>query len=168
MSWEESMSDFPMFNIEDWEEIAPKIDFCFKDEKLRRHWKRASKKRLLKLNVVLGNRIRCLLHYGLKEKKSTKHWEDTVGYTVDDLVKRLKKTLPEGVTWKVFMENRNDYHIDHIIPQSVFNYETEGDMDFKRCWALSNLQILPALENIKKSAKINKPFQPCLLLRPRL
>lgn len=164
----QGVDDFPAFDIEDWEEIAPKIDFCFKDEKLRRQWKRARKKRFLMLKEVLGNRMRRSICYGLKGKKNKKHWENIVGYTVDDLIKRLKKTLPKGVTWDIFMENRRDYHIDHIIPQSAFNYETTGDMDFKRCWALSNLQILPASENISKMTKIDKPFQPCLFLRPWL
>jgi len=63
------------------------------------------------------------------------------------------------------MANRKDYHIDHIIPQSAFNYETPKDLDFKKCWALTNLQILSSVENMKKSAKLDKPFQPSLLLR---
>jgi len=37
--WEESqgINEISAFDIKDWEEIAPKIDFIFKDEKLRRH-----------------------------------------------------------------------------------------------------------------------------------
>lgn len=34
--------------------------------------------------------------------------------------------------------------------------------DFKRCWALRNLQLLPAKDNLRKNAKIGKPFQPSL------
>ena len=170
--WEESqgINEIPAFDIKDWEEIAPKIDFIFKDEKLRRHWKRASEKRCARPEVRLGYNMSCAINFALKLRKSRKdrrHWEDLVGYTAKDLVERLKKTLPKGVTWEEFIENRADYHIDHIIPQSVFNYETSEDIDFKRCWALSNLQILPALENIHKMTKIDKPFQPSLLLRPR-
>jgi len=134
-------------------------------EKGKRASKRVSKKRYSKLEVVLSYRISGGINQALKGKKNWQHWEDLVGYTIDDLIKRLKKALPKGVTWEVFTKNRSKYHIDHIIPQACFNYETANDMDFKKCWALSNLQILPARENVRKHDKIAKPFQPSLLLR---
>ena len=45
-----------------------------------------------------------------------------------------------------------------------FTYETPEDIDFKRCWALKNLQPLEAKENLRKQAKLDKPFQPSLLV----
>lgn len=46
---------------------------------------------------------------------------------------------------------------------AVHNFETTEDDDFKRCWALSNLQLLPAFDNLSKGSKIDKPFQPSLI-----
>lgn len=34
----------------------------------------------------------------------------------------------------------------------------------RRCWALKNLRLLLAKDNIKKKDKLKKPFQPSLLL----
>lgn len=56
------------------------------------------------------------------------------------------------------------WHIDHKIPKSAFNFETPEDIDFKRCWALKNLQPLWAAENIKKHDRVDKPFQPSLAI----
>lgn len=96
------------------------------------------------------------------DTKNGRHWEDLVGYTVEQLIKHLEKQFTEEMTW----ENHGSYwHIDHIIPIAVFNFEKAEDIDFKRCWALENLQPLWASENMSKGAKIDKPFQPSLALR---
>ena len=54
------------------------------------------------------------------------------------------------------------WHIDHIFPLSVFNYTKPEHIDFKRAWALKNLQPMWAKENYQKHNKLEKPFQPCL------
>jgi 5-methylcytosine-specific restriction endonuclease McrA len=59
-------------------------------------------------------------------------------------------------------DNCNEWHIDHIIPKAAFNYEKPEDIDFKKCWALKNLQPLWAKENHEKKDKLLKPFQPSL------
>jgi hypothetical protein len=53
------------------------------------------------------------------------------------------------------------WHIDHKIPVSAFNLRCEEDI--KRCWALKNLQPMFADENVMKSDKLDKPFQPMLI-----
>ena len=56
----------------------------------------------------------------------------------------------DKMTW----DNYGEYwHIDHIKPQSLFNFESFEDDEFKECWALDNLQPLSAEENRKKSNK---------------
>ena len=35
---------------------------------------------------------------------------------------------------------------------------------FERCWALKNLRLLPAKENFAKKDKLEKPFQPSLMI----
>ena len=99
----------------------------------------------------------------LKNGKDDKSWLNLVPYTLDDLIKRLKKTLPEGYTWNDYLK-KNVLHLDHVIPISVHNFESYENIDFKRCWALKNLQLLPAKENLIKGTKLTKHFQPSLLL----
>jgi len=44
------------------------------------------------------------------------------------------------------------------------NIETAKDIDFKRAWDLKNLQPLWKHDNLSKGAKLDKPFQPSLLI----
>jgi hypothetical protein len=99
--------------------------------------------------------------YGaLKGEKGGRGWQEIVGYTLEDLSSHLEKLFQPGMTW----ENYGEWHIDHIIPKLVFQYESPEHIDFGRCWALSNLQPLWAVDNLKKGAKLTKPFQPSLML----
>lgn len=77
-------------------------------------------------------------------------------YDIDDLKNHLEKQFQTGMTW----ENFGQWHIDHKIPLSVFNYTTPDDLDFKRAWALSNLQPLWAQDNLVKHTRLFEPFQP--------
>ena len=110
----------------------------------------------------LNSSMRRGMNFSLKGQKGGKKWLTLVDFTVQELKAHLEKQFTGDMTW----ENQGSYwHVDHKIPIAVFNFETPEDIDFKRCWALKNLQPLEAIENIKKSAKIGKTFQPSLLLR---
>jgi len=124
-------------------------------------WKKERHKIDLKYN--LNKKISETIRTSLKGNKNGRHWEDLVGYILNDLIKRLKKTLPVGYGWQAFMEGK--LHIDHIIPISAFNFTKSEHPDFKRAWALKNLQLLPARENIIKSNHLTRPFQPALKLK---
>ena len=108
----------------------------------------------------LNRRIKGLIGLSLKGNKAGRHWESLVDYTLNDLIKRLNNTMPVGYTWKDFLTGK--LQIDHIIPKKVFNFTKPEHTDFKRCWALSNLRLLPAKENLNKAAKLFRPFQPAL------
>ena len=110
-----------------------------------------------RLNRLMGSSIWKIL----KSKKDGKSWIKYTDYTLGELVEHLKSTLPKGYTWDDYI-NGADLHIDHIIPKSIFNITSMECTDFKRCWSLNNLQLLPAKENLIKGAKLNKPFQPSL------
>ena len=101
--------------------------------------------------------MKIAINRALKGNKNGRHWEILVGYTLNNLMKRLKKTVPKGCTWQDFLEGK--LVIDHKIPKSIFNFSKSEHIDFKRCWALKNLQLLPAEENWKKSNKLEKAFQ---------
>jgi len=106
----------------------------------------------------LNNSMSCALRRSLKGKsKSRRHWEGLVGFTVDQLKKHLEKKFKPGMDW----ENYGKYwHIDHKTPQAAFNFERPEDLDFKRCWALKNLQPMEAKQNMGKGAKVENQFQP--------
>lgn len=60
-------------------------------------------------------------------------------------------------------DNYGKWHIDHKTPKSVFNFTQAEHRDFKRCWALKNLQPMWAEDNHSKGAKLTNHFQPSLL-----
>ena len=126
--------------------------------KLNNEYKIKKYKTNIKYN--LNSKVSAAIKLALKGNKNGRHWEDLVGYSCNDLIKHLKQTIPEGYTWEDVLTAK--LQIDHIIPLRVFNYTSPEHMDFKRCWALSNLRLLPARENLIKAGKIIKPFQPCL------
>lgn len=109
-----------------------------------------------KLDRNLSNTIR----NDLNGNKKNRHCYTLIGYTRDKLIKHLTKLMPEGYSWQDYLEGK--LHLDHIVPRSAFNYTKPEHLDFKRCWALKNLRLLPAKENIMKSNHLDKPFQPAL------
>ncbi|MBA7512983.1 hypothetical protein ES705_04992 [subsurface metagenome] len=108
------------------------------------------------LNYKMGRNI----GKALKANKAGRHWESLTGYTLAELIKQLNKTMPKGYTWQGFLSR--ELHIDHIIPIVAFNFTKPEHIDFKRCWALSNLRLLPAKENLSKHYKLTRSFQPAL------
>lgn len=120
-----------------------------------------NKRKRLTLKGKLCDRIATNLYYSLKGNKNGRGWESILGYTYKQLNRHLTKTMPKGYTWDDYMMGK--LHIDHKVPVKVFNFNKTDDIDFKKCWALKNLQLLPAIENIKKGAKLTKHFQPSLI-----
>lgn len=99
-----------------------------------------------KIDNAISGGIYKHLQYN-KIKKSNRHWEDIVGYTLEQLMQHLESQFKSDMSW----DNYGVYwHIDHIKPKSWFLYESIQDESFKECWALSNLQPLLATENCSK------------------
>ena len=96
----------------------------------------------------------------LKGKKNGRSWESLVDYTYKDLMDHIENQFVEGMSW----ENMGEWHIDHKIPLVVHNFTKPTHMDFSRAWSLENLQPLWAKDNMRKHAKLDKPFQPSLAL----
>ena len=112
---------------------------------------------------IARNRIRSKatnLIMDILKKGKQKHQQfiDTFGYSPNLLKKNLLRKMPKGYTWDDFLSA--DLHLDHIVPVAVFNYENMSQPDFFRAWHYTNLQLLPARENLKKSKKLFKLFQP--------
>jgi len=117
-------------------------------EKERLRWH----KRKSDPSYLTSRKISKRIHFTLKKVKANTSWTTMVPYSLKDLIKRLKRTMPDGYNWQDFLEGR--LHIDHIDPISAFNYEKPEDIDFQRCWALKNLRLLPAQANMMKGGKL--------------
>lgn len=98
-----------------------------------------------RLNTLIGNAIRNTV-----KDKGVKKWEQLAGYSISTLQKHLETTLPENVSWNDYLSG--GYHIDHIIPVSMFNFKSYQDPEFKKCWNYRNLRILTGTDNLHKLA----------------
>lgn len=105
----------------------------------------------------IKERISCLIRIGIKRRSATKRgsvW-GKLGYSAMDLKLHLESKFLPGMSW----ENRDEWHIDHIIPQSYFRFTNTEDEEFKQCWSIDNLRPLWAADNIRKSNKIHNSIQ---------
>lgn len=108
----------------------------------------------------LNDSVRNNMRSSLRGQKDGRPWESLVGYDLGALMVHLEALFADGMTW----DNYGEWHIDHIIPVSAFNFSSPEHIDFHRCWALSNLQPLWARENLSKNARLVEDFQPSLAL----
>jgi hypothetical protein len=106
-----------------------------------------------KISHCISTRIR----QSLNGFKNEKHWENLVGYTLQELKDHLEKSFKPGMTWNNY--GYKGWHIDHIKPISSFNITDYECDDFKKCWSLNNLQSLWAKENIRKGDKLDEYYR---------
>ena len=134
-------------------------DKLHKDKKLQRDRKYANTTRKVKrrnrrvadFKYRLDSNVSCLMSISLKHFKAGRKWESLVGYNLEDLVAHLEKQFDNKMNW----ENYGSYWwVDHIKPRSLFCYDKPEDIEFRKCWALENLQPLEKIMNIKKGNKI--------------
>lgn len=93
---------------------------------------------------ILSHTISSAIYRVLRNIKSDRHWEDLVGYSIQELKEYLELQFDENMNW----ENMGDYwEIDHIVPLNLFHYNTEQDEQFKICWSLANLRPLEKIAN---------------------
>lgn len=93
----------------------------------------------------IGRRIRQSL-FGVGKSVS---WTKLVNFSLDELKIHLEKQFTEGMSW----DNYGEWHIDHIVPVDSFRITSESCEDFRKCWALDNLQPLWKLDNLRKANK---------------
>ncbi|SOB60630.1 putative prophage protein [Pseudodesulfovibrio profundus] len=110
-----------------------------------------------KVSYNVSKRIAAGMRFSLKDGVANggAHWEDLVGYNYSQLERRLKKTMPKSYSWDDFLSG--DLHIDHIRPIASFNITSADCFDFKQCWALDNLRLLPASQNRLKKDNLLAP-----------
>ena len=123
-------------------------------KKINKH-KRDRKK--IDIHYKLRLNISALIYKRLKHKLLGKNGKSTwsfLPYTVDDLIKHLESLFQPWMNWGNYGEKAGCWVIDHKKPDSLFHYTSVEDKEFQKCWALSNLQPLEYIENIKKSDKL--------------
>lgn len=96
----------------------------------------------------VNNALRCRIWSSLNGAKWGRTF-DLVGYSLEGLLAHLERQFTKGMSW----ENYGEWHIDHIIPLSAFDYKSASDPEFRAAWALANLRPLWAKDNLTKSAK---------------
>lgn len=103
----------------------------------------------------MSRRLRHALNKRNIDKKNATF--EILGYSVKQLIEHLESKFEDGMTWDNAGRKKGIrcWHIDHIIPDAVFNYSSFEDEDFKKCWALENLQPLWEEDNLQKSSKLN-------------
>lgn len=107
---------------------------------------------------VLRSRLSRRMRHALKGRNLSKGWLsvfDILGYSPEQLKQHLESKFQVGMTW----DNREQWHVDHIVPDSWFTYSSINDEQFKKCWSLENLQPMWKLENISKNNRYSGPHK---------
>lgn len=103
----------------------------------------------VKLRSNMTSRMNLALKHGYKSDKT----KNLIGCSINKLKEHLEDQFEEGMTW----DSREEWHIDHEIPVSVFDLD-----DFKQqkvAFHWSNVQPLWAKDNRKKHDKIPNLFK---------
>ena len=124
------------------------------------------KPRYLSKNLTIKEKIDreifSYFHQLIKKNRTNEYYEDILGYSNIEFKTRFNKLFKKGMSWA----NHGEWHIDHIIPRSVFGFKTIDDVDFRRCWKLNNLQPLWREENLIKKNTILVDFQHSFVFYP--
>lgn len=134
-------------------EKAIKVDYrkvpANKDRMRLYHRRYKNKRRLTDPAYRLRVDIPTIIRRATKKR----YYNDSVWkylpYTPQDLKHHLESQFDSSMTWN---NHGTGWHIDHIIPQAAFHYDSETHPDFQKCWALNNLRPLNAKLNMKKSS----------------
>jgi len=114
-----------------------------------------------RLRGIVSNSIGC----ALKRNGSSKNGSSIINhlpYSIEELKKHLEQQFESWMTWqnwgkydpKTWKEddiNTWTWQIDHIIPQSSFDFT--NDEEIKKCWALSNLRPYSAKSNVIEGSR---------------
>lgn len=118
----------------------------------REYSRNAMRKKLANPADKLHSNVSRAIRASVKDK-GRRSWEQLVGYSLNDLIVHIEKQFTSGMTWQSHGRGRGKWHIDHIIPRSLFAFSSASDPEFKACWALPNLRPMWSEQNISKHAK---------------
>jgi len=102
-----------------------------------------------KIECTLRIRLRKLVKNNINGKNSKGNiFNKFIGCTTNELIKHLESKFTDNMSWS----NHGQWHIDHIIPCSNFNFLDPDEHN--KCFHYTNLQPLWGIDNIKKSNKL--------------
>lgn len=118
----------------------------------RRAWTRAwSKERKMQSpSFDISCRLRVNLAQALSRHSAggkSGSTEALIGCTMAEFIMHLESKFCDGMNW----ENRNLWHIDHIVPCAAFDLTNPEEQ--KKCFHYSNLQPLWARDNLVKNKR---------------
>ena len=124
------------------------------------HKERRKKDIVARLKHHIATRVAKQLANSDESKESlktlTSNLETYLGYKLFKLKKRLAQQVKSeyGVSLREAFDL--NYHVDHTKPLSLFNVTSLSCQEFKDCWQISNLRLIPAEENLTKGARYNE------------
>lgn len=159
----EKVSEYRKSYYDEHAEEAKQYSKEYRENNLEasRAWARDNDKRKTDSVAKLRNTISGLIRHQIKSgggSKAGKSVSKYLGFTADELKTHLENQFKSWMTW----DNYGRYHaktwddndpatwtwqLDHIIPQSDFQFKSMDEENFKRCWALENLRPLSAKQN---------------------
>ena len=113
--------------------------------------KKIKTKRLSTPQGKLYNNISRNIYDRLKSRNLSKNGKSTLDflpYTINELKQHLEKQFLPKMTWDNY---GSEWHIDHIVPDSLWDYKSTDDYEFQKCWSLQNLRPMWAKDNLEKS-----------------
>lgn len=133
-------------------------DAALEKRKLRRERNRAHENKMKQANAKkrratdpmfqLRDSIRARIVAALKAKGTEKKsgTEEIIGCSIAELKRHIEKQFLPGMDWS----NRNEWHVDHIVPLST----AKDEADVIALCHVSNLRPMWAADNLKKSSKV--------------
>lgn len=115
-------------------------------------FKKWKSKRPMSAKALLDRDIRLVLNADMRSVLlHGKTVYEMLGYTAHDLIAHIEPQLNDGMTWENY--GVKGWHLDHVYPVSLGDYDSPANTSFKNVWSLANLQPLWAAENIAKGAQ---------------
>lgn len=124
------------------------LDKANRRDYLKRRWREDP---AFKLRGLINSTVnQALKRWGGRKRGSLLKF---LPYTIPQLQAHLEKFFnnTNGFTW----ENHGKlWHVDHVIPHTLFKYTSLDSKEFRDCWALSNLKPEFCTVNMEKHCEI--------------
>jgi len=110
-------------------------------------------KRKNNVNILIGNRLRQRINQTLKNNIKSKSTMKLLGCFIEEFKNHLQQTAIDNgyLDFDIHNYSGQEYHIDHIKPCSMFDLSKPEEQE--KCFHYTNMQILSAEDNLKKSNK---------------
>lgn len=134
-------------------------------ERCRASLRESAARRRLTPEGMLSSRVTGYIAESLKSRGLRKRRSkfDILDWRIDDLKRHLEALFEDGMSW----DNRNEWHIDHIVPLTAFSFDSDDHPEFKAAWALDNLAPLWKTDNLEKRNRSDWQL-PATYRNPRL